>query len=319
MSSKNTSNTPGIKNIINILGMFLHVPRLQRQITRLEELTKENTHKLSQLDGANQKLDEITDKFTYMQISLDNLQQKIDFLETNNKTVKSLTKDTVSAKLFANDHMLDKFYGDFEDRFRGSEDMIYDRLSEYVPVFKEQKIDYAKSPVLDIGSGRGELLKLLKDSGINAIGLDINKEMVERSIKMGYKASEGDAELFLKNSKSQSFGAITGFHIVEHIPFNVLLRIFNNCYRALVADGFVIFETPNPENLKVGSTTFYMDPSHLHPLPPDLLAFTLQTIGFRNVEIRRLHPETDKMNDSLPKEVNNLLYGPRDYSVIGYK
>ena len=143
--------------------------------------------------------------------------------------------------------------------------------------------------------------------------------MVERSKQKSLQAVQGDALAYLQAAESQSYGAVTGFHIVEHIPFNTLLRIFKAAHRALVKDGFVIFETPNPENLIVGSTIFYMDPSHLHPLPPVLLAFALETCGFKNIEIKRLHPDADKKTDGLDEEVANLLFGPRDYAVIAYK
>jgi O-antigen chain-terminating methyltransferase len=143
--------------------------------------------------------------------------------------------------------------------------------------------------------------------------------MVERVKKKSLKAVHGEALSYLQAADSQSYGAITGFHFVEHVPFNVLLRIFNAAHRALVAGGFVIFETPNPENLKVGSDTFYIDPSHLRPLPPELLTFALETCGFKNVEIKRLHPDIRKDLDNLTPEVTKLLFGARDYAVIGYK
>ena len=317
MISKKVKSKSKTNNILDIALSYVHVPRLQRRIHSSEITALENEKKVNYLNDQLQDLKLATAKLSNIQLVVDNLQQKIDFLE--NRDINTAPGENNMPSLFANDHILDKFYGDFEDRFRGSEEMIYDRLSEYIPLFKRQNIDYANNPVLDIGSGRGEFLKLLKDNNYNAIGLDINQEMVDRSLKMGYEVSQGDAETFLKKSKSQRFGAITGFHIVEHIPFNNLLRILNSCHRALISDGFVIFETPNPENLRVGSTTFYMDPSHLHPLPPDLLAFTLEQIGFRNVEILRLHSEDEKMSDSMPKSINDLLYGPRDYAVIGYK
>jgi hypothetical protein len=97
------------------------------------------------------------------------------------------------------------------------------------------------------------------------------------------------------------------------------MRIFSNALRTLVKDGFVIFETPNPENVIVGTHNFYMDPSHLHPLPPIMLAFALETCGFKNVEIKRLHPDDEHDVTGLPKEIAERFYGPRDYAVIGYK
>ncbi len=197
--------------------------------------------------------------------------------------------------------------------------MISERLEEYLPYFTKSKVNFQKTPVLDIGSGRGELLSLLEKHKVPAVGIDINHDMIKRSKEKGLKAIQGDALSHLQSAGPQSYGAITGFHLVEHIPFNILLRIFKSCHSSLAKDGFIFFETPNPENLIVGCTSFYMDPSHLHPLPPALLAFALETCGFRNIEIKRLHPDTDKRPEKLPKEVDNLLFAARDYTVIAYK
>ena len=143
--------------------------------------------------------------------------------------------------------------------------------------------------------------------------------MVERANKKGLHTILGDAISYLENTESSSIGAITGFHIVEHIPFPQLLKLFQEAYRCVTRNGVVIFETPNPENLTVGSTTFYLDPSHLKPLPPDLLKYAMQSSGFRDVEILRLH-ELKKTKDitGLPS-IERYIYGPRDYAVIARK
>lgn len=257
--------------------------------------------------------DELHDKMASLEQAQDSLRKQV-----GSSTTKS--SNNQNHELFADDHLMDKFYTGFEDRFRGSEDMIMERQEEYLPYFLNSKLDFKKTPVLDIGSGRGEFIQLLKNNKVNAIGLDINLDMVERANKKGLKSIQGDALELLQSKKSQTYGAITGFHIVEHIPFNILLRIFSNAYRVLTKDGFVIFETPNPENLVVGSTTFYLDPSHLHPVPPALLAFTLELSGFRDVKILRLHPNEDHSDlTGVPEDIVKLLYGPRDYAVIAYK
>lgn len=311
---------------LRIMSNIAHAPTYHDKTTQyLEQLAQEITNTNTLLTETTKQLSDTQDKLKILVKSRDRLQQQFMLLERNlgtkNKNTKTTEKSSASSKddLFANDHLLDVFYTNFEDRFRGSEKMIAERLEEYLPDFKNAKVNFKKYPVLDIGTGRGEFLQLLKDNKINAQGLDINIDMVERSKKKGLKAVQGDALEYLQSSNSQSFGAITGFHIVEHIPFNILLRLFTAAHQALAEDGFVLFETPNPENIIVGSCAFYMDPSHLHPIPPDLLAFALETSGFRNVEIRRIHPVTEYDKGNLPDEFINRFYGPRDYVVLGYK
>ncbi|MDO8592008.1 MAG: methyltransferase domain-containing protein [bacterium] len=237
-------------------------------------------------------------------------------------TIAGKTKNKL-VHTFADDHLLDKFYIEFENKFRGPEDVIQERQKVYLPYLKGAKLSYKKFPILDIGCGRGELLELFHAQGLRAIGIDINGAMVKRASDKGLEAYEKSAQDYLANTPSGSLSAITGMHIVEHIPFPELVRIFSECYRSLRPGGLAIFETPNPETLLVGSYSFYLDPSHLHPLPPELLSFTLEFCGFHKTKILRLHPfkETSPQKSNKPEidEINQKLYGSLDYAVIAYK
>lgn len=231
---------------------------------------------------------------------------------------------SASKEVLADNHLLDKFYVEFENNFRGTKEEIYERLEEYVPRMKKAvKNTGSKLPVLDIGCGRGEFIELMTKNEIRCIGLDLNEAMVKHIVDSGGEAVLQDAASYLREQKSNSLAAITGFHIVEHIPFDDLVEIFDECYRVLAPGGVILFETPNPENLGVGAHTFYMDPSHLHPIPPALLEFTVKQRGFPIVEIHRLHPKTipGKLpkTDALIKDIVQQLYGPRDYAVIAQK
>jgi len=297
-------------NLTEIDGKYTELKIILKEISKASETT-------------NKQLIETTKSLSSVQLAQDNLQGLFDLLEKSlvTKSKFNTVKQSSMTDLFANDHIMDSFYTDFEDNFRGSEKTILERLEVYLPYFKNSKINFSKNQVLDIGSGRGEFLQLLKANKIEAIGLDINLDMVERSKSKSLQAIQGDGLTHLLDVKSQTYGAITGFHIVEHIPFNVLMRIFKSAHRALISGGFVIFETPNPENIIVASSGFYTDPSHLNPIPPDLLAFALKTSGFIDVEIKRLHPVdvTPKEIAGVPEEISGRFYGPRDYAVIAYK
>jgi O-antigen chain-terminating methyltransferase len=296
----------------------LAVDRLTRDIEtashRSNELLRQSDedlkHRLEQLD---KRLSDMAHQFAIM-----NEQNQSN--ETK-QTAKEVSSPSASRDLVADEHLLDNFYVEFEHWFRGTDEEIKERQKVYLPLFTESKIDSKKYPVIDIGCGRGEFIQLLKENGVRGIGLDINKVMVERTKEKGLEAAAGDALAYLRAQKTNSLMAITGFHIVEHIPFMDLVRIFDECYRTLQPGGFVIFETPNPENVIVGTCNFYSDPSHLHPLPPALLEFTLKTRGFNKTEIKRLHPLKAKIDskDPLVKEMAERMYGPQDYSVIAYK
>jgi len=86
-----------------------------------------------------------------------------------------------------------------------------------------------------------------------------------------------------------------------------------------------VFVTPNVANLSVGAHTFWMDPSHLRPIPPDLFKFYLEVEGFKRVEIRTFEASAQRLNEDVgdPKVRENVrllnatLFGDRDYAVVG--
>jgi O-antigen chain-terminating methyltransferase len=312
------SKVPVVNRLALIAKQVYKLPdRIPEHELQLEKLGQHIEETIGILKGQQAELSQHISALAELQ---DNFRGQLALIDKQlrHKPQAAETADNQGKELFADDHLLDVFYTKFEDRFRGDEATIEGRLEEYLPLFKNAGIDFKKYPVLDIGSGRGELLSLLKSHEIKAVGLDINLDMVERANKKGLETKQGEALEFLEAEGAGKYGAITGFHIVEHIPFNQLLRIFASAHRALCANGFVVFETPNPENVLVATHNFYLDPSHLNPLPPALLAFALEISGFRKVEIKRMHADDEKHEKS-PADIKKYFYGPRDYAVVGYK
>lgn len=238
------------------------------------------------------------------------------------KLLQKLRLKTKSGR-FADNHSLDDFYLGFENKFRGTEAEIEERLIFYAEFFKREGLDYNKYPIVDIGCGRGELLGLLKRYSLNALGIDINRAMVKRAKELGFSAKQADAVDYFSKKPTGSVGAVIGIHIIEHIPFEELYSIVSEVYSSLTDNGLAIFETPNPENISVASYGFYMDPSHLHPIPAPLIQYMFEYIGFKDVEILYLHEASQKRkhykDSKLLEELSNRMHGPRDYAIVGYK
>ena len=57
-------------------------------------------------------------------------------------------------------------------------------------------------------------------------------------------------------------------------------------HRALYFDCILVAKLKD----SVGAHTFWMDPSHLRPIPPDLFKFYLEVEGFRGVGVRTFEP-----------------------------
>ncbi|MBN3927611.1 class I SAM-dependent methyltransferase [Nostoc sp. NMS4] len=219
-------------------------------------------------------------------------------------------------------HFLDAFYVAFEEQFRGSRQEIVNRLKVYLPLIEEAKIGTHESPILDVGCGRGEWLELLQESGYTARGLDINRVMVEQSRSRGFEVIEADVIVYMQSLPDSSLGIVTGFHIIEHLAFPTLMKFFSEVVRILKPGGLAIFETPNPQNVLVGSCNFYLDPTHRNPLPSSMIKFILETQGLQQVKVINLHPypETYKVIGSeIAERFNEYFYGPQDYAVVGYK
>lgn len=188
---------------------------------------------------------------------------------------------------------LDQLYTDFEDRFRGSTESVEDKQRQYIDVIHAAGAGTTDRPIVDLGCGRGEWLGLLQEHGLTARGVDMSPVMVERCRARGLQVEVGQALQFLHGTLPATLGAITGFHIIEHVPASWQIRLLELAYRALKPGGVVVFETPNPEHLPVGALRFYVDPTHVRPVPSALIEFVAEHIGYVDREIRYLWPADD--------------------------
>jgi O-antigen chain-terminating methyltransferase len=215
-----------------------------------------------------------------------------------------------------------ELYLEFEANFRGSKEMIRERLKANLTYF-QSTLDQFSEPVLDLGCGRGEWLQLLKEAGVPAIGVDSNTAMIECCTDAGLEAYVGDALQYLAALPAGSLGGLTAFHIIEHLPLDIFIKLIDEAKRVVRSGGVVLFETPNPENLIVGACNFYIDPTHRNPLPPALVGFLLKARGFERVEIDRRHPGDPALllkggDEGVTGPLNRLLFGAQDYAAIGY-
>lgn len=218
-------------------------------------------------------------------------------------------------------YFTDAMYAAFEDRFRGTPDDIKERLSVYLPLVRQ----VPAGDLLDLGSGRGEWLELLRAEGRRARGVDTNRVFVADCHARGLNVVEGDALSYLRSLEADSLAMVSGLHIVEHLPLDALTELLTETARVLLPGGLALFETPNPENVLVGSLFFYIDPTHRNPLPSLTLRFLLESRGFDRVEVLNLHPyESARLSpvnekDHITVRFNELFYGAMDYGISGWK
>jgi glycosyltransferase involved in cell wall biosynthesis/2-polyprenyl-3-methyl-5-hydroxy-6-metoxy-1,4-benzoquinol methylase len=168
---------------------------------------------------------------------------------------------------------VDLDYGAFLDRFRGDWDRVRDLAAPYVPMLADH------APVLDLGCGRGELLDLLREDGIEARGIDLAPELVALARERGLEVDEGDAVTAIGRLAARSLGAITALHLIEHLDYKALEELLTGCRRALRPGGLLILETVNVYDVK-NLAGFWIDPTHHRPIIPETLLALTGAAGF---------------------------------------
>jgi SAM-dependent methyltransferase len=214
---------------------------------------------------------------------------------------------------------------EFEERFRGSRELILERQRSYVRYFSGQW------NVVDLGCGRGEFLELLRETGSDGWGVDSNPVAVASCVRQGLRAVEADAVAYLETVGEATLDGVFSAQLIEHLSRRELLRLLDVSRRKLRPGGLLVLETVNPRCLTVFSESFYVDPGHSRPIPPELLAFDLESAGFQVLEILYRSPVEDA--DRLPplpegsgalhdvleawrSRLNNVLFSDRDYAAL---
>jgi len=221
--------------------------------------------------------------------------------------------------LVENPFMNNSFYRDFEDLHRGNRHEIIRRLQVYLPFVIPVAQTNPSAECLDLGCGRGEWLQLMAEYGINAKGVDIDEAMLNAAKSQGLNVTLKDALDALKNQADNSITFVTAFHLVEHLLFSQVQELVQQAHRVLVPGGVLILETPNPDNLVVASCNFYLDPSHIKPIPSLLLSFTANYAGFARTKLIGLQ-ESSSLRFKANLQLEDVLAGASpDYAVLSQK
>jgi O-antigen chain-terminating methyltransferase len=217
----------------------------------------------------------------------------------------------------------------FEDESRGDVADIRERLGFYVPLL--EKAAKGGGVVADLGCGRGELLELLKEKGLSAIGIDNNEAAVIRGKKAGLNMECKDLFQYLREAKEGSLAAVTAMHVIEHMTPSEQGEFLALSLKALKPGGLIAMETPNIMNLHVASCDFYSDITHVRPVHPVALRNRMKQMGYKDIDIKFLHPfpqseqlilDAPGLNEEAKKnfeKINDLIWGCRDCVILATK
>jgi O-antigen chain-terminating methyltransferase len=313
--------------------------QLQAQITDLRQLLNEaqqsiiastTAHLESVVNAVQASLIETTTHHTeqvvnevrsYLEAELNVAKRDLDNLRRMSATQSPAT-GAAPSKPQAPAVIDDALYISLEDHFRGDKATVHQRQMEYLPYISH--IVSEQFPLIDLGCGRGEWLQVLKENHVSARGIDSNTACVAECTENGLSASLGELLDTLTQLPDASCGSITMFQVLEHLPFDVVVNVLREARRVLIPGGVFIGEVPNSETLRVGASTFWIDPTHQRPLFPAVLAFLASSVGFSGVTGKYSSPlapipDLAGLPDSATKTILDLhhaINGPGDFALI---
>lgn len=193
---------------------------------------------------------------------------------------------------------------------------------KFVNYFKEG------SKVLDIGSGRGVFLEMLKNGGINAFGIEMDPKMVKVSKSKGLVVHNSDANKYLSNTK-EKFDGIFASHIIEHLDIEKGKEFIELIKSHLKKEGIAIIVTPRPGSLWA-TENFWLDTTHVRPYPLELMKILLRPLEIIDGGIE---PDSYALKDASPparliasirrrvlgKELFDFVYGGGVWYVVAKK
>jgi SAM-dependent methyltransferase len=188
-------------------------------------------------------------------------------LKMNNPTVKSSSESNEGFR-----------YSDYASRVRLHTAELREssrrQLAWFVRYFK------GCNKVLDTACGEGLFLDLLSEAGIPAIGVDADSGAVRSSISRGHRVIERDVIEYL-NSTTDRFDGVFCSHLIEHLPFDVVLRLIDGVSNCTLPDGIFVLAFPNPRSLRAHLGQFWVDPQHVRFYDGSLIRGVLEYSGFQ--------------------------------------
>lgn len=216
----------------------------------------------------------------------------------------------------------------FEELYRGDEADIRIRQKKYLEYFR------GCESVIDIGCGRGEFLELLRDNKITAKGVELGTDQYLLCMEKGLDVVQQDLFSYLESLPDESLGGLFSAQVIEHFTASDQLRYVTLAYRKTKPGSPVVFETINAQCVWAVLRNFFLDPTHVRPVHPETLKFAMESVGFKDVELRFSNPMADRLVPPLQlnedtaqlakfnraiQDLNELLYGNQDYAAIGWR
>jgi 2-polyprenyl-3-methyl-5-hydroxy-6-metoxy-1,4-benzoquinol methylase len=273
-----------------------------------------NDSVLKLVDALSERADASTAAREQAERLVHELEERLERLERRGPSTGGPPAPTTVATQPAASSVPDYFA--FESRMRGSVESIRARQRRYLDDLREA------GPVLDIGCGRGELLGLLREAGVEARGIDADADMVAYAQGDGLDVEQADLVEHLQGLSVESLGAIFMGQVVEHLPAPTLVHALRLAAAKLRPGGVLIAETINPLS-PIALRNYFADLTHAQPLVPETLELLARQSGFAQTEIRFLNEPAERLTEpddpviaANVRRLNDLLFAPLDYALV---
>ena len=144
-------------------------------------------------------------------------------------------------------------------------------------------------PVVDLGCGRGELVRLLEEDGYDAEGIDISPEQAVLARSAGVaRVRQGDFRALLAANPAH-YAAVTATDLLEHFTKPEILDTFDDVVAALKPGGIFVARVPNAVS-PLGGHIRYGDFTHQTSFTARSIRQLAAAAGFESVLTRSCPP-----------------------------
>ncbi len=202
-------------------------------------------------------------------------------------------------------------YSDYESRLMDL---------NYIRMLQRPRVQFFKGcqRVLDLACGPGVFLELLREAGIEAIGVDRDEEIVKKAREKNLNVIRSDIFDYLERTE-ESYEGVFCSHLLEHLPFDRVTLFVEWIAKRLVPGGIVVFVLPNPGSIRLHLFGFWRDPEHVRFYTGNLIASVCQhyglSVGYSNEEEMPNGLETPRLDpiSGLPSNSRRKgLWGHRE-------
>ncbi|TCK07126.1 class I SAM-dependent methyltransferase [Marinobacterium mangrovicola] len=176
-----------------------------------------------------------------------------------------------------------------------------DRWEHEVSLRYLKNLDY----ILEIGCGPGHFLKKMERFGKKAVGIEFNKEAIDRKVTK-FPIYSKDINV-LSNEEPCKYDAVYAFQVLEHVknPSDII----ESSIKCLRPGGLLIFSVPNNEYVHFlnQEDPFDLPPHHLGHYTPLVFENIAKIYG---LDILKVHIEIRKAKsiDALKKTKSSIVH-----------